>query len=65
MEIIEHGVKDDSDFHEEVVLDGSNVDNIFLDEKCFFVGLEEDVEVRSEKFNIDLCVFDSLLSSSL
>ena len=39
--------------------------NIFLDEKCFFVGLEEDVEVRPEKFNIDLCIFDSLLSSSL
>ena len=45
MEAIEHSIEDNPDFHEEVVLNGSNIDNILLHEKCLFIGLEENIEV--------------------
>jgi hypothetical protein len=61
LEGVEHCVEDNSYFQEKVVLYRSDVDDIFLHEEGFLVGLEKDVKIGSEQFDIDFLVVDALL----
>ena len=54
LEGVEHCVEDNSYFQEKVVLYRSDVDDIFLHEEGFLVGLEKDVKIGSEQFDIFL-----------
>lgn len=45
LEGIEHCIEDHSDLEEEVVLNRTNVDDIFLHQEGLFIGLEKYIEV--------------------
>ena len=64
LKTVEHCIKYNSYFHEEIVFDRSNIDDIFLHQQCFFIGFEKDIEIWSQKFNIDFSVSQSLCNNS-
>ena len=63
LKTVEHCIKYNSYFHEKVIFDRSNIDDIFFHEQCFFISFKKDVEIRSQKFNINLSFSQSLCNS--